>query len=73
MQEVMALKCIWHEYKLCDLTCVCMTYKALGYTVLNSKFGKEIYILQNIHPRTTKYGYKSYRLRNGGTGAVDSK
>ena len=26
-----------------------------------------------IHPRTTEYGYKSYRLQNGGTGAVDSK
>ena len=26
-----------------------------------------------FHPRTTEYGYKSYRLRNGGTGAVDSR
>ena len=25
------------------------------------------------HPRTTEYGYKSYRLHNGGTGAVDSR
>ena len=25
------------------------------------------------HPRTTEYGYKSYRLQNGGTGAVDSR
>ena len=25
-----------------------------------------------LHHRTTEYGYKSYRLRNDGTGAVDS-
>ena len=25
------------------------------------------------HPRTTEYGYKSYRLQNGGTGAIDSR
>ena len=44
-----------------------MIYNSVQNLMFATKFSS-IY-----HPRTTEYGYKSYRLRNGGTGTVDSR